>query len=431
MQHHFSVLCKTVQCRRASWRNLIGIGLVSVAALTLAGCGGDDDHIYVPPFQPYDVPNSVVIADFDNDGKNDIAVAYTHVDNTYPDAGYAGIILQSHTSAGTFQQSVDTAIGTNPSIIALGDLDEANGIDLVTANASSNNVSVLLQGTTAGQFNTAMNVAANGSANGVPNDVAAGDLNNDGLADIAVADSYNGNVDVLLQDPANHGHFLTPAYLATGNQTISVAVGDVNGDGLADVVATSYDLYGNNGVVSVFIQDANNPGSFLTRVDYASGPEPSCVKIADVNGDGKPDLVITNRGPGADHMGSAGVSVLLQVASAPGTFTTPVTYATAPGAINVAVGDLNGDGKPDLVVANLGGGWTGSVSVLLQDPAQAGVFQSATNYAGVYGPLSVAIGDLNGDGKPDIAVADGNRATVMFQSATTAGSFADPVLVGD
>lgn len=430
MKHNDSTSSKAT-LYKLCWLKLAVVGATSIVALALSGCHDHNPDYYVPTFQPYDVPNSVVIADLDNDGKNDIAVAYTHIDNTYPNAGYVGVVLQSPSSAGTFQKSVDMPIGTNPSIIALGDLDEANGMDLVTANATSNDVSVLLQDTTAGQFAAATNIAANGSTSGTPNDVAVGDLNGDGLADIAVADAYNGNVDILMQDPANHGHFMTPIYLATGNQAISVAVGDVNGDGLADVVASSYDVYGDNGMVSVFIQDPANHGSFLTRVDYASGAEPSCVKIADVNGDGKPDLIITNRGPGSNHTGNAGVSVLLQVSSTPGTFAAPVTYATASGAINVAVGDLNGDGKPDLVVANLGGGWTGTVSVLMQDPAQAGVFQSATNYPGVYGPLSVAIGDLNGDGKPDIAVADGNRATIMFQSATTAGTFANPVMVGN
>lgn len=402
-----------------------------ILTLFLGGC--HDDHSFdIPAIQPYDAPNSVVIADLDGDGKNDIAVAYTHIDNNFPNAGYAGIILQSHTIAGTFQKSVDMPIGSNPSIIAVGNLDEANGLDLVTANAGSNNVSLLLQTATAGQFSMATNITTSASNSGLPNDVAVGDLNGDGLADIAVADfSADANVDVLFQDPANHGQYLAPVHLSVGNPATSVAIGDVDGDGLADIVVTSYDASGNNGKVSVFIQNPASHGTFLTRVDYPAGAGPASVKIADLNGDGKPDLIIANQGPGQDQTGSSGVSVLLQSPTAAGTFLAPVTYATVRGSINVAVGDLNGDGKPDLVVANLGGSRTGSVSVLLQDPAQAGTFLAATNYPGVYQPLSVAIGDLNGDGKPDIAIADGTRATVMFQSATTAGTFANPVMVGN
>lgn len=394
-------------------------------ACTLASCGDGYD---APQFQPYDAPNSVVIADLDGDGANDVAVAVTHVGVAYPDAGLVSVILQSHTTPGTFQRGVDMPIGTNPAILAVGDLNGVGGLDLVAANSSSANVSVLLQGTTAGQFLPASNVMISGT----PNDVAVGDLNNDGLADIAVADvSNNSNVVVLFQDPANHGHYLAPITLAVGNPATSVAIGDVNGDSVPDMVVTSYDIYGNNGRVSVFVQDPVNHGQFLARADFPAGATPASVKIADLNGDGLNDLAIANQGPGSDHLGTSGVSVLLQSAATHGTFAAPVTYATAPGAICVAIGDLNGDNKPDLVVANLGGSWSGSISVLLQDPVNAGAFLNATNYAGVFQPLSVAIGDLNGDHLPDIAVADGVRATIMFQSATTVGTFAKPVMVGN
>jgi len=402
--------------------------MLAVSAIILTGCN-DHDHINVD-FQPYDVPNSVVVTDLDGDGKNDIAVAYTHIDNNFPNAGFVSTIIQSHSSAGTFSKGVDMAIGSNPAILAAGNLDEANGVDLVSANAYSNNVSVLLQGTTAGVFSAASNVTVGSTSTpAYPNSVAVGDVNGDGLADIAVADlGPGGNVYVMLQDSANHGHFLAPISLSVGNLVSSVAIADVNGDGLGDVVTASYDTYGSNGRVSVFIQNATTHGTFLTRVDYAAGAVPTTVKIADVNGDGKPDLIVADRGQ--HQAGNSGVSVLLQSATTAGTFLTPVTYATAYGSIDVAVGDLNGDGKPDLVVANLGGYWTGSISVLLQDPTQAGVYNTATNYPGVFGPLGVAIGDLNGDGKPDIAIADGTRAAVMFQSMTTAGTFAPPSMVG-
>lgn len=398
-------------------------------AASLAGCGDDhyDNHFV---FNPYDVPNSVVIADLNGDGLPDLAVAATHIDGTtYPDRGFASVILQNSSAPGTFQRGVDMAVGLDPSTIAVGDLDATGGVDLVVANVNSANVSLLTQSATPGQFNAASNVALPSS--GLPFDIAIGDLNNDGLNDLAVADASNaGEVIVLFQDPANHGHYLPAITLTVGNPTTAVAIGDVDGDGLADLLVTSYDNSGNNGRVSLFAQDAVNAGQFLARVDFASGARPTSVKIADLNGDGLPDLLIANRGPGSDHSGSSGVSVLLQT-STPGTFATPVTYATASGAIYAVAGDLNGDGQLDLVVANLGGSSSGSVSVLLQDAAHPGVFFTASNYAGVYGPLSVDIGDLNGDGRPDIAVADGNRATIMFQSTTTAGTFAAPKLVGE
>jgi len=409
-------------------RILACAGFAALFATALTGCH-DDDRLEVPPIQPYDVPNSVVIADLDGDGKNDLAVAYTHTDNSFPNVGYVSTIIQSHSSAGTFLKGVDTAIGNDPSILAAGNLDEANGIDLVAANYYSSNVSVLLQGNTAGQFPSATNITLGTSTIANPSSIAVGDLNGDGLADIAVADqSSSNNVYVLLQDPANHGHFLAPVVLTNPNPVSSVAIADVDGDGLMDIVSTSYSAHGDVGNASVFIQDPANHGAFLTRVDYQAGSVPSAIKVADVDGDGRPDLIVADRG--FSNTGNYGVSVLFQSTTTAGTFLAPVTYVTAYGAIDVAVGDLNNDGKPDLVVANLGGSWTGSVSVLLQDPAHPGVFNAPTNYAGLYGPLGVAIGDLNGDGKPDIAVADGNRATIMFQGST-AGTFNNPVAVGE
>jgi hypothetical protein len=165
-------------------------------------------------------------------------------------------------------------------------------------------------------------------------------------------------------------------------------------------------------------------------VSFPAGPQPQSVKIADMNGDGLPDLVVADFGPGGDNTGTAGVAILLQDSKNPGSFLAPVSYATLGGAVDVAVGDLDGDGKPDVVVANLNPPPTGSVAVLLQDPAHPGLLLAATNYAGFGEPIGVAIADLNHDGHPDIAVADGQSATVLMQVPTAPGTFAQAVQVG-
>jgi len=247
-----------------------------------------------------------------------------------------------------------------------------------------------------------------------------------------VADnSTAGHAIVLFQDPANPGSFLAPVSFATGdNGAAGVAIADVNGDGANDIIVATEDVNGNNGAVFVFYQNSATPGTFLAPVSFPAGAQPAAVKIADVNGDGLPDIVVANLGPGSDNTGSPGVSVLLQDPAHAGRFLAPVTYATQAQAIDVAIGDLNGDGKPDLVVANLGPAPNGSVSVLLQDPAHPGVFQAASSYAGFGEPLSVAIADLNKDGHPDIAVADGASAVVLLQIATAPGTFNQGVQVG-
>jgi len=397
---------------------------MATLAVGLAGCGdGGPDVVTI-----YE-PNSIAIADVNGDGVPDVVVATTADQGLGANPGFASVILGTPGSHGTFQAGVHYATtGPNPSSIAVADLTHAGAMDLVIANFGDGTASVFMHDSAnPGKFLAATRVAVGGA----PNEVVIGDLNGDGKPDLALADlSNNGNAVIVLQDPANPGHFLAPTNLSVGNPTAGIAIGDLNGDGKPDIVAASSDVNGNNGRISIFFQDPAHPGAFLARVDFPAGAQPQSVKIADVNGDGLPDLIVANLGPGTDGTGSSGVSVLLQDPAHPGTFLAPVTYATQAGAVSVAVGDLNGDHKPDIVVANLGPSPTGSISVLLQNPTQPGIFQTAVSYAGFGQPLSVAIGDLNGDGLPDIAVADGDGAAALLQT-TTPGTFANLTEVGD
>ena len=406
-------------------RRLLASTGVGVLLGALASCHYGSNY----SLPTIDVPNAIAIADVDGDGTPDLLVATTADQGNPHNPGFANVILGNHGSPGTFHTGVHyPTTGNDPSSIAVADLTGSGSQDLVIANFGTGSVSVFLHGASPGTYQSAVDVPTGGE----PNQLVIGDLNGDGRPDLVIADaSASGNAIVLLQDPGNPGQFLPPTKLATGNSTAAVAIGDLNGDGAPDIVAATSDASGNNGAVYIFYQNAASAGTFLAAVTVPAGAQPQAARIADVNHDGLQDIVVANFGPGADGKGSAGVSVLLQDAAHPGSFLPPVTYATHGGAIDVAVADLDGDGKPDLVVANLGPTPTGSVSVLLQDPARPGVFLAATSYAGFGRPLSVAIADLNGDGHPDIAVADGASATVMLQSATSPGTFAQAVQVGN
>jgi hypothetical protein len=396
--------------------------LIGAMAIGLAACNDDE-----PVFPVYDVPNSVAVIDMNGDSVPDVVFTATHIDGSYPNAGFAGVILQNATARGTFQSSLTTPVGYNPSTLAVGDLDSASASDIVVANATSANVSVLLHDPAIS--NAQLLPAHNIAVGGVPYDVAVGDLNGDGLPDIAVADaSSNNTVVLLMRDPASPGNFLPAVTLAVGNPSTSVAIGDLNGDGRNDLIVTNV-ATGGIGWVSVFFQSATTAGEFPGRLDIAAGTQPLSVKIGDLNNDGRADIAVANEGPAANGSGSSGVSVLLQT-STPGTFSPAVTYATARGSLCVAIADLNNDGSNDLAVANSGGTPSGSISILLQDTTRPGIFLAATNYRGMYEPLGLAIGNLDGDALPDIAVADGSRATVMFNSAATPGTFSSPVAIG-
>jgi hypothetical protein len=407
------------------------LALVGATALLscLASCGHDDNYFVVGPGpgSPNYVPNSIAVKDVNGDGLPDLLVATTDDRGSPNSPGVAAVFLGNPAAPGTYQPGVNyPTTGTDPSGIAAVDLTGSGGTDLVISNFGSGNASIFMHDpANPGKYLPATTVTTGGQ----PNQVVSADINGDGKPDLVFADlSASGNAIVLFQNAANPGTFVT-LNLPTGNLTPSVAVGDLNGDGLPDVVAADYDSNGNKGQVTIFFQNPASRGTFLAPVTFPAGAQPQAVRIMDVNGDGLPDLIVANRGPGSDGTGTPGVSVLLQDAAHPGSFLAPVTYATPWGAIDVAVAALTGDARPDLVVASLGPAPTGAVSVLLHNASSPGTFLPATTYMGFGQPLSVAIADLTGNGHPDIAVADGYTATVMLQNAASPGTFADAVPV--
>ncbi len=166
-----------------------------------------------------------------------------------------------------------------------------------------------------------------------------------------------------------------------GEYPSSLAIADLNGDGRRDLVTAN----SRSATVSVLLKKSD--GTFEGKIDYPVGSYPTSAAIGDLNGDGRPDIAVANSG---------NVSVLLNAGN--GTFMPKADYPGGPGTLSVATGDLDGDGKPDLAIAN-----TAGVSVLLN--LGNGTFGPKKDYlvTGSYLSTFVTIGDLNGDGKADIA----------------------------
>ena len=403
--------------------------LVTGAAslLVMAGCvasgGGGSGH---GSFSS-NLYTSIVIADFNGDGNLDIATCYTVVsDGSNGHQGTVQVLLQDPAHPGKFLAPANYSVGNDPFTIAVGDLNGDGKPDIVTANESlattnPNGLSVLLQNGS-GQFLPATNY----STGNVVNSVAIGDVNGDGRADLIVAGS--GGISILLQDSASPGTFTAAGTVSMTGSASSVAVSDVNGDGVPDLVAT------NGANVFVFLGNASAPGSFLPAVTYSAGQQPIYVVVADLNGDGKADIAVADLGSPSNGT-KTGVHILLQDPSSPGTFEAPADYATGSPATELAVAEIDGDGTPDIAAAGLGP----NVSELFGSTASPGTFPTINNYPG--NPSStgfgmvppvvawVAIGDLNGDALPDLVFADETGVSIRFQDPANPGKFLSSVTV--
>jgi hypothetical protein len=201
--------------------------------------------------------------------------------------------------------------------------------------------------------------------------------------------------------------FAAEQTFATGHEPQSVAIADVNGDGSPDLVVAN----GGSNTVSVLL-NTTAPGattpSFAPQQTFTTGGFPISVAVADLNGDGSPDLVVAN-------FGSDTVSVLLNTTAAGAStpsFAAQEIFVTGNAPESVAVADFNGDGKPDLVLANEK---SNTVSVLLNTTtpgASTPSFAAQQTFATGSAPVSVAVADFNGDGKPDLAAANNFSSTV-------------------
>jgi hypothetical protein len=234
-----------------------------------------------------------------------------------------------------------------------------------------------------------------------PTSVAVGDFNGDGKADLAV--TITGGVEVFLGN--GDGTFQTPTKVyAAGTGPQSVAVGDFNGDGKADLVVANFLT---SGTISVFL--GNGDGTFHSAVNYNVQDQPASVAVGDFNGDGIPDLAVANNG-------SDTFTILL--GKGDGTFNLPTSFNTfGPGYPNsIGVGDFNLDGIPDLAIAEQNG------EVVIFAGSGNGSFYLFTSQ-NAYAPQSLVVADFNGDGLPDVGYASFYFFGVLLNSGVVGTSF--------
>jgi hypothetical protein len=368
------------------------------------------------PTAPSEASYGLVAGNFNQNGHTSVIATSTVY--YYPEDNPGNLKIFPSTGAGTFGAPVLTPDGDDPLYLASADLTGAGPLDVVSASYDDGTLTVFYNSAqTPGTFAAPVILSSPGATQ-----VAIGDMNNDGLQDLVSADF---NVSLFVQTAP--GTFAKPVTLYPGGANW-VAVGDLNNDGIADVALT--DSVGvkvllHTGAatsltyaapVAVFTQSVN-PG--ITGANL--------IAIADVNGDGLNDLVITDPGPPGSP---PTVNILLQNKSAPGTFLAPVSYTLSGSSVpqSIVVADVNGDGRPDIVI----GGST-VVNVLLNNASAPGKFLAAASYA-TTNATQVAIADVNGDGLVDIVVPVGvshplvngvysNNPGVLLQVAGSPGTF--------
>ncbi|MGA9670577.1 MAG: TIGR03118 family protein, partial [Terracidiphilus sp.] len=282
-------------------------------------------------------PASIAMADFNGDGKADLAVANLG-DNTVT------ILLGNGDGTFTHATGSPITVGRGPISIAAGDFSGDGVPDLAVANVTDNTVTILL-GNGNGTFTQAAGspLALIGSS---PSSVAIADFNGDGKLDFAVAIVGPNNVTTFLGN--GDGTFTKAAGspAATGLGPISVAVGDFNRDGIPDLVtANDADVNDNPGTLTILLGDGSGGFTQAGGSPIAAGINPVSVAVADFNGDGIADLVA---------LAANDTTVTILLGHGDGTF---MRAAGSPGTVGifpaaVAVGDFNGDGEADFAETN-------------------------------------------------------------------------------
>lgn len=352
-------------------------------------------------------PASPTIGDFNKDGKQDLAVGSSLM-------GSGDIIVLLGNGNGTFGPGARFAVGSFAFSVAVSDLNRDGNPDLVAANSGSGDVSVLL-GLGNGQFGPHVRFDVGSE----PQSIAKGDFDRDGIPDIVTANSGSNDVSVLLG--LGDGNF-SPEIRSSVEVSpfnpgpISVAVGDLNGDGIEDLAVANF----NTSDVSVFLGFGDGtffpPNRFFTS-STGLPSNPTSVSIEDFNRDGNPDLAFAN-------VHQAECSVLLGLGD--GTFLEATCFGTGAAPRSLALGDFNRDGKPDLATVNAD---DDNVSVLLNTIEFISTdipvidFMVARSFSSGQKTTSVIVADFDCDGKPDLATANRDDDNISVFLGDGTGSF--------
>jgi len=370
--------------------------------------------------------NQIVAADFNKDGHLDVAVSEINGSN---------VVVILGVGNGTFQAPRTIALPAQGWGLAVGDFNGDGIPDLVATSPSIGGVSIFL-GKGDGNFTPVNNLqsgtlptATAAVPGGGCTDITVGDFNKDGKLDIAAGLAGVNSAAIVAVLLGNGDGTLQPERLwGVADTPQSLAVGDFNGDGNLDWIASTGQINSaNQGSVTLGL--GRGDGTFLASESYVAGQTPGWAAVADFNRDGKLDVVTANSGSGNS-------SILL--GNGDGTFQ-PATNVSVPGTTPtfVVTGDFNGDGNPDFITFDGPGGFAGpclgtNLSCMIVYLGKGdGTFQAGTVAStGANNIFSAVSGDFNGDGKLDLALLssqnNGNTLGISILLGNGDGTFQAP-----
>ena len=375
--------------------------LVLCAAWMLAGrASGQGVSFSQPKLYKTDLgPEQVAVADFNLDGKPDIAVLNA--------SGLGSISILLGNGDGTFSAPLNTSLISAPKALLVADFNGDGKPDILTdtfgGTTGGGSIWILL-GKGDGTFEPPLMIEGSGAFN----DCVAGDFNGDGAMDVATTNAQAGTVSVYLGN--GHGGFAGPVQYTTGKGPVSIVTADLNADGKLDLVVGNFDPGGD---LTVLL--GNGDGTFQAAVHYAM--EPGAVPayglaVTDLNGDGHPDVAVVE-----DFFPSNTNAVAVFLGSSDGTLRFSRSYGISRPISTLAIADVTLDGQPDLLVANYNSGSQAIVSVL---PGNGdGTFATQVDFPVLLGAVWLATADLNRDLKPDIVIADRNAGGAVVLINTT------------
>lgn len=382
--------------------------------VTFREAGGFDStsFIHVLDSTVGSFPLHTSIIDLNGDGKLDL------VTSNFGSSSFSILKNTSNLSKVSFSKEVEYSAGTNVVQSLADDLNGDGKPDIVVIkkmdNISYNDSFSVFRNTTDGDtisFADKQNFFL--GYEDEPSCVSLGDFNYDGKPELV----FVGSGLKIFKNTCTPGiiSFSSPLQLGTYSQDIlrSVSVSDIDGDGFVDIVA----IDANNHTVYVFRNTSlNDEISFAPYIALSTELTPENISIGDINNDGRPDLVVTK--PGSNSV------LIFQNTSTQGniSFIKNPDYALQNIPYNASISDLNGDGKPDLAIATHN---NSSVSLLKNTTVNNTIsFDSTLEYSDGYNLRHISNGDMNGDSKPDLILANqnGNNISIFVNSLTDDGS---------